>query len=160
MDAIETLTHERSLRAPIFVSADHPRIREYDRDGKVWGAYYRRPDQSPDRWIVTGWYTSEEHAARYAKPIDGGVLRVLPTADEIATEAVRVFGADAAAEVSRTSDHARMVIDGWAATITYHAAALYDVLRAQADEAGATPEGDARVCAFLERAGALVADAD
>jgi len=35
---------------------------------------------------------------------------------------------------------------------------LYDVLRAQADEAGATPEGDARVCAFL--AGALVADAD
>ena len=156
-NAIEKLTHERNLRGPITVHPDHPRLREYAREGKVWGAYYRRPEWEPSRWIVTGWYTSERNAARYARPIDGGVLRVLPTADDIATEGARVFGADVEVQLDRTTDRARMVVDGWPETVTYHAATLYDVLREAADDAGATPEGDARVCATLERAGALVA---
>lgn len=112
---------------------------------------------------ATGTVTDCGHMAQ-PRPIAGSEIGGDPVctfcedARVLRREMRRVFDADVEA-ASRHDGTARVAVDGWAGPVAYVSLTALRVLRGFADSHGSTAAGDAEVCAALEAAGALVADA-
>jgi len=75
--------------------------------------------------------------------------------DTLISEMERVFGA-AASLLDEADGVATVAVDGWPEPVRYMVAHALDVLSMYRDGAGSDAEGDAAICAALERAGAVV----